>query len=179
MSAAPAVDTERRTPQVRRRPILITLGAIVLVMVSVRFVAEPMRVSSDSMSPAFRTGDEVLVQKLRAHARKPSSGDVVVVHSPTSGDLVIKRVAAVAGQTVGIADGVLRVDGGPVPEPYVDRAQVDGTYYGPVRVPPGTVFLLGDQRLGSVDSRSFGPVQVGSIVGRVVFRVWPPSPVRR
>ena len=174
MSAAPAVDAEPRTPEVRLRPILITLGVVVLVMVGLRFVAEPMRVSSDSMSPAFSTGDEVLVQKLGAHAREPSLGEVVVVRSPASGDLVIKRVAAVGGQTVAIADGVLKVDGKQVSEPYVDRAQVDGTFFGPVRVPPGSVFLLGDQRLGSVDSRSFGPVPVGSIVGRVAFRVWPP-----
>ena len=174
MSAGPGVDTERRTPQVRLRPILIMLGVIVLVMVSLRFVAEPMRVSSDSMSPTFTTGDEVLVQKLGAHARKPSSGDVVVVRSPASGDLMIKRVAALGGQTVGIADGVLKVDGKPVPEPYVDRAQVDGTYFGPVRVPQDTVFLLGDHRLGSVDSRSFGPVSVRSIIGKVALRVWPP-----
>jgi signal peptidase I len=159
---------------VKLRPILITLGVVVLVMVSLRFVAEPMRVSSDSMTPTFGTGDEVLVQKLGAHAREPSAGEIVVVRSPASGDLVIKRVAAVAGQTVGIADGVLKVDGAAVAEPYVDRAEVDGTYFGPVRVPAGTVFVLGDQRLGSVDSRSFGPVPVGSIVGRVLFRVWPP-----
>jgi signal peptidase I len=174
VSAAPGVDAERRTPHVRLRPILITLGVVVLVMVSLRFVAEPMRVSSDSMSPTFSTGDEVLVQKLGAHAREPGLGDIVVVRSPASGEMVIKRVAAVGGQTVGIADGVLKVDGAAVPEPYVDRAEVDGTYFGPVRVPPGTVFVLGDQRLGSVDSRSFGPVPVGSIVGRVMVRVWPP-----
>ena len=110
MTAAPGLDVERRTPQVRLRPILITLGVVVLVMVGLRFVAEPMRVSSDSMSPTFRTGDEVLVQKLGAHAREPSVGEVVVVRSPASGDLVIKRVVAVGGQTVGIADGVLKVD---------------------------------------------------------------------
>src|SRR4029077_9498903 len=97
VSAATGVDAERRTPQVRLRPILITLGVVVLVMVSLRFVAEPMRVSSDSMSPTFSTGDEVLVQKTGAHARKPSVGDVVVVRSPASGDLMIKRVAAVGG----------------------------------------------------------------------------------
>ena len=118
------------------RPIVITLGLVVLVMLSLRFVAEPMRVSSDSMSPAFSTGDEVLVQKLGAHAREPSVGDVVVVRSPASGDLVIKRVAALGGQTVAIADGVLKVDGAAVPESYVDRAEVDGTFFGPVRVPP-------------------------------------------
>jgi signal peptidase I len=174
VSVEPAVSAELRSPQVKLRPILITLGVVVLVMLSLRFVAEPMRVSSNSMSPTFSTGDEVLVQKLGAHAREPSVGEVVVVRSPASGDLAIKRVAAVGGQTVGIADGVLKVDGQAVPEPYVDRAEVDGTYFGPVRVPAGTVFLLGDQRLGSVDSRSFGPVPVDSVVGRVVLQVWPP-----
>jgi signal peptidase I len=52
--------------------------------------------------------------------------------------------------------------------------EVGGTYFGPMRVPTGTVFLLGDQRFGSVDSRSFGPVPVDSMLGRVVLRVWPP-----
>ena len=87
---------------------------------------------------------------------------------------MIKRVAALGGQTVAIADGVLKVDGAAVPESYVDRAEVDGTFFGPVRVLAGTVFVLGDQRLRSVDSRAFGPVPVGSIVGRVMLRVWPP-----
>ena len=154
--------------------MLVAVGVVCLVLLGLRFVAEPMRVSSDSMKPTYSTGDEILVQKIGAHAREPARGDIVVVHSPVSGDLVIKRVAALGGQTVGIANGVLRVDGQAVPEPYLDRADLGGTYFGPMTVPAGTVFLLGDQRLGSVDSRSFGPVPVDSIVGRVVLRVWPP-----
>jgi signal peptidase I len=170
----PAVSTELRGPQVKLRPVLGAVGVICLVLLSLRTVAEPMRVSSNSMQPTYSTGDEILVQKFGAHAREPARGDIVVVHSPLSGGLMIKRVTALGGQTVGIADGVLRVDGHVVPEPYIDRAQVGGTYFGPMRVPAGTVFLLGDQRFGSVDSRSFGPVPVDSIVGRVVLRVWPP-----
>ena len=154
--------------------MLVAVGVVCLVLLGLRFVAEPMRVSSDSMKPTYSTGDEILVQKIGAHAREPARGDIVVVHSPVSGDLVIKRVAALGGQTVGIANGVLRVDGQAVPEPYLDRADLGGTYFGPMTVPAGTVFLLGDQRLGSVDSRSFGPVPVESIVGRVVLRLWPP-----
>jgi signal peptidase I len=174
LSVAPAVSAEPHSPQVNLRPVLVAIAVVSLVVLGLRFVAEPMRVSSDSMKPTYGKGDEILVQKFGAHARDPARGDIVVVRSPVSGDLVIKRVAARGGQTVGIADGVLRVDGHAVREPYIDRAEVGGTYFGPIRVPTGTVFLLGDQRFGSVDSRSFGPVPVDSMVGRVVLRLWPP-----
>jgi signal peptidase I len=174
VSVAPAVSAEPRSPQVKLRPLLFAIGVVCLVLLGLRIVAEPMRVSSDSMKPTYSTDDEILVQKFGAHVREPARGDIVVVRSPVSGDLVVKRVAALGGQTVGIADGVLRVDGHTVPEPYIDRAEVGGTYFGPIRVPAGTVFLLGDQRFGSVDSRTFGPVPVDSMVGRVMLRVWPP-----
>jgi signal peptidase I len=168
------VSAEARSPQVKLRPILVAVGVVCLVLLGLRFVAEPMRVSSDSMKPTYSKGDEILVQKFGAHVRDPARGDIVVVRSPVSGDLVIKRVVGFGGQTVEIADGVLKVDGHAVPEPYIDRAEVGGTYFGPLRVPADTVFLLGDQRFGSVDSRSFGPVPVDSVVGRVVLRVWAP-----
>jgi signal peptidase I len=174
VSMAPAVSAEPRSPEVKPRPILVAVGVVLLLLLGLRIVAEPMRVSSDSMKPTYSTGDEILVQKFGAHAHHPARGDIVVVRSPVSGDLMIKRVAALGGQTIGIADGVLSVDGHAVPETYIDRAQVGGTYFGPISVPAGAVFLLGDQRFGSVDSRSFGPVPVDSVVGRVVLRVWPP-----
>jgi signal peptidase I len=68
---------------------------------------------------------------------------------------------------VAIADAVLLVDGREVPEPYVDAATIDGVYFGPVTVPPGTVFVMGDDREFSVDSRSFGPVPQDRVDGRV------------
>jgi len=174
VSVEPAVRPEPRSPQVTLRPILVAIGVVCLMLLGLRTVVEPMRVSSDSMKPTYSTGEEILVQKLGAHTHDPARGDIIVVRSPVTGDLMIKRVAALAGQTVEIADGVLSVDGHPVPEPYIDRAEVGGTYFGPIRVPAGTVFLLGDQRYGSVDSRSYGPIAVDSIVGRVALRVWPP-----
>ncbi|MDX6301721.1 MAG: signal peptidase [Nocardioidaceae bacterium] len=88
------------------------------------------------------------------------------------GALMIKRVVAEAGQRVGIADGVLVVAGHHVHENYVDPATVDGTYFGPVEVPRGSVFVMGDARAGSVDSRIFGAVPRTAIVGRVVRRLW-------
>src|SRR4029453_8858794 len=132
VSVEPAASAGHRSPQVKLRPILIALGVVCFVLLALRFVAEPLRVSSDSMKPAYSTGDEILVQKFGAHARAPARGDIVVVRSPVSGDLVVKRVAALGGQTVGIANGVLRVNGHAVPEPYIDRAEVGGTYFGPM-----------------------------------------------
>ena len=96
----------------------------------------------------------------------------MVANSP-SGGLVVKRVAAVGGDTVGIEDGVLVVNGEAEREGYVDYGSVDGFYFGPVDVPPGEVFLLGDNRANSEDSRDFGPVREDEVVGRVLVRVWP------
>ena len=85
---------------------------------------------------------------------------------------MIKRVAGLGGDRVGIADGVLVVNKRQVAEPYVDHDRVDGTYFGPVEVPPRSVWVLGDARAGSVDSRVYGAVPVEEIVGRVLLRLW-------
>jgi signal peptidase I len=87
--------------------------------------------------------------------------------------LLIKRVVAVAGDSVGIADGVLTVNDKPMRESFVDYNLMDATYFGPVHVPSRTVFVMGDNRSDSVDSRTFGPVPVSDIVGRVLLRIWP------
>jgi signal peptidase I len=125
------------------------------------------------MAPTYSEGDEVLVEKLSRGARDPERGAVVVFRRPDSDELMIKRVVALGDQTVAIRDGVLTVDGQHPTEPYVDRI-VAGSYFGPVQVPAGAVFVLGDKRLGSVDSRTFGAVPIDAVIGRVVLRIWPP-----
>ena len=150
---------------------LVAGGALVLVPV---VVAEPVRVGSDSMSPTIRADQHVLVQKVGARVHDPRRGDVVAFRVAGSPDLLVKRSVAVAGDTVGIEDGVLVVNGQQLHESYVDYGMVDSTYFGPVTVPAGAVFALGDNRANSLDSRSFGAVPVAAIVGRVVARVWPP-----
>jgi signal peptidase I len=158
------VSTELRGPQVKLRPVLGAVGVICLVLLSLRTVAEPMRVSSNSMQPTYSTGDEILVQKFGAHAREPARGDIVVVHSPLSGGLMIKRVTALGGQTVGIADGVLRVDGHVVPEPYIDRAQVGGTYFGRSGRSPSTPSSDGScSGCGLRDAAAAGPPALGRL----------------
>jgi signal peptidase I len=90
-------------------------------------------------------------------------------------------VIGVPGDRVVIRDAVLSVNDRPLVEPYVDRASIDGLYTPTTRVPEGRVFVLGDNRARSIDSREFGPVAVEEVEGRVVLRLWPlgcPDPKR-
>lgn len=118
------------------------------------------------MEPTLSSGDHVIVDKRAYSHQAPRPGDVVVVEGP--GGRMIKRVAAVGGDAVGIEDGVLVVNGRPVDEPMVDHRLVDGLYFGPVTVPLGTIYVLGDNRSNSVDSRAFGPVPLDRLIGRVL-----------
>ncbi len=147
-----------------------------LVVVGVRTtVADAVRVSSGSMSPTVCTGDVVLLDRFRP-VRGLGTGDIVSFPSPADGTETLKRVVAVGGQRVAIADAVLVVDGQPVTEPYVDAASVDGVYFGPVTVPVGTVFVMGDDRELSIDSRRWGPVDLTTIDGRLLSTVWSSCP---
>ena len=125
-----------------------------------------VRVLSDSMAPTVLDGDWVTVGDV--DARGVQRRDLVMLASPDDGTLLLKRVVAIAGDEVGFEDGVLVVNGADVDEPFVDYARVNGEYFGPVRVPAGHVFVLGDNRGSSVDSRSFGAVPVAAVVGTVV-----------
>ncbi|MBB3082995.1 signal peptidase I [Geodermatophilus sabuli] len=137
-----------------------------------------MRVDSGSMIPTIASGDLLVVR----HGHGPvQRGDVVAVHHPLEDGLLVKRAVAVGGDQVGLEDGVLVVNGEPVCEPAIDPALMDGVWFGPVTVPEDALFLLSDNRDGSIDSRAFGPVPTDGLVGSVVGRAWPhpgalPSP---
>lgn len=146
--------------------------AVVLlaVLAGVRIlVAEPIRIPSDSMAPTLRAGDHVLLLR----PARPVRGGLVVFTEPGGSGLLIKRVAAVGGDSIGIEDGVLVVNGVPVHEPYLDLERMDSVYYGPVTLPADQLFVLGDNRGDSVDSLAFGPIPAASVEGRVIARLWP------
>jgi signal peptidase I len=150
-----------------------TLGLVAVVgaLLAVRLlVLVPFHIPSGSMRPTLRPGDHVLVDRLQA----PRRGDLAVFREPGSGQTVLKRIVAVGGQTVAIEDGALYVDGRRRHEGYANPKAIDSVYFGPVRVPRGAVFALGDNRADSLDSRSFGAVPLSRMVGRVVARIWPP-----
>ncbi|MFB9378548.1 signal peptidase I [Kineococcus gynurae] len=150
-----------------RRVLVGMLVFLVLVGVLRWQVLGATRVSGTSMNPTYPDGTALLVDE--TGWRAPRTGDVVVFDDPQDGVPTVKRVVATAGQTVAIDDAVLVVDGVVRPEPEIDHRLIDGLYFGPVRVPAGHVFVLGDDRRSSVDSREFGSVPTASVRGRVLL----------
>lgn len=154
-----------------RLMVLAVLAASTIAFVV--FVAEPVAVPSTSMAPTLQPGDHLVINKVALRLSEPRAGEIVVFPQPGAETLLVKRIVGVGGDQVGIDDGILVVNGRPVTEPYVDQTRVDGVYFGPVTIPSGTVFVLGDERENSVDSRDFGPVAVPDLVGVVMVRLWP------
>jgi signal peptidase I len=149
------------------------LGLIAVLLVMRLFVAQPVLTDGHSMEPTLHDGDALVIDRVTYRFRDPAIGDIVMAVTPDTRESVVKRVVAVGGDSIGIEDGVLIRNGRPVDEPYADQTQMGGYYWGPVDVPDGHVFLLGDNRLESVDSRRYGTVPVDDVEGRYAFRVWP------
>ena len=146
--------------------VLVLTPAVAVAVLRVA-VVDLVEVASASMQPTYCAGDRLLVLTVGG---TPARGDVVTFAAPDTGETILKRVVAVGGEELEVRDGILHVAGVPVPEDYVDPAAVDATFFGPVVVPRGQVFVLGDDRELSVDSRDFGPVPVTSVRGRVLWR---------
>lgn len=146
----------------------IAILAAVMLLVFQFFVAN-YQVDGASMNPTFEDGDRLIVNRLAYRLGDPKPGDVVVFDRANGRDL-LKRVVAVGGQRLSISGGVVYRDGVPLDEPYIAAPPAD---YPEVLIPEGHVFLMGDNRNNSLDSRSFGAVPASSIVGRADLRYLP------
>lgn len=135
------------------------------------FVLAPERVLSDSMEPTLGVGDVVLVDKVTWRLTDLRRGDLVTFTLPDDGEDFVKRVVGLPGDRIAIEDAILKVNGVAVPEPYVDHSRIDALYFGPVVVPEGHLFVLGDKRFGSIDSRVYGPIPLDSVDGRVLVTI--------
>lgn len=153
-----------------RRTAVFVLVPLAVLLVCRAFVAEPFGIPSESMVPTLDPGDRVIANKLAYRFGSPHVGDLAVLEGP-GGEVFAKRIVALAGSRVEIRDGILFVDRRPRREPYVDQSRVDGFFFGPAHVPRGTVFVLGDNRGDSEDSRDFGPIPVDELIGRVDVRI--------
>jgi signal peptidase I len=180
-------------------PILVAVAVTVAVLIKT-FVAQAFFIPSASMVPQLKIHDRVVVSKLAYHLHDPRRGDIIVFNAPpqeqqppsTSHNAVvrilrdfgkavgvlqdrtefIKRVIALPGETVEGRAGHVYINGRLLSEPYLTPQTVTSDF-APRQVPPRSVWVMGDNRGNSNDSRFFGPIGNSQIVGRTIWRVWP------
>ena len=182
--------------------LLVGLAVVIAVLLRA-FVAQAFRIPSASMEPQLLVGDRVVVSRLAYDAHQPRRGDIVVFDCPPAtgcGDKgadalavravktvaealllrqpeieeFIKRVIGLPGETVEGHDGHVWIDGKVLIEPYLPDGTVTSDF-GPIKVEHGKLWVMGDNRGNSADSRVFGQIEQDTIVGRAILRVWPPQ----
>ena len=183
--------------------VLLAVTAVIIAVLLRTFVAQAFRIPSASMDPQLQVGDRVVVSRLAYDLHDPRRGDIVVFDCPPAAgcradedggwasravDTVlealllrqpgieefIKRVVALPGETVEGREGRVWIDGAPLVEPYLAPGTTTSDFP-PVKIGEGRVWVMGDNRSNSTDSRVFGQVDAATIVGRAFVRVWPPT----
>ena len=196
-------DKPEKTLSRRRRLIedagIIGLAIVVAIFVRA-YIAQAYWIPSASMEPQLNINDRVVVSRLAYHLHAPNRGDIVVFKAPPGVEplpqpasnvvqgalhdvgvalgfaqdqtVLIKRVIGLPGETLQGKNGHIYINSERLVEPYLPK----GTYtsnFGPVTIQPGQLWVMGDNRNNSTDSRSFGPIPESSVVGRAIWKVWP------
>ena len=156
--------------------VVILAGALLVAFIVKTFLFQAFFIPSPSMVPTLEVHDRVLVNKLSYRMHEVRRGDLVVFERPanepgTIRDL-IKRVVAVEGDTIETRGDTLYVNDQPVREPYVKTSSI-GSAVTRRTIPTDQVFVMGDNRNNSTDSRAFGPIPEDTIVGRAFVKIWP------
>jgi signal peptidase I len=169
----PHLSWGRRSARLLREALETILPAILIALLINVFIGQATRVEGQSMEPNLHSNQRLVVEKLSYRFHGPQRFDVVVLKLPNQGEeLLIKRVVGLPGDTIEIRDGQVYIDGTPLAEPFLDVQTRPGRN-SRVVVPPLHVYVLGDNRDHSNDSRSFGPVPIENIVGRAWLSYWP------
>lgn len=179
---------------------MIFLIAVAIIVLIQSFIFKPFVINMTSMNPTLKDGDRVMIEKVSYYFRKPHRGDIIVFRYPPSdpkalnttnlfywpfeqvGETLhlthrgqsppyVKRVIATEGEKVEIKKGTLYINDKKVQQNY--KLVNDNSDYGPVTVPKGMLFCMGDNRPYSSDSRRWGMVPIRSVIGRVFLRWWP------
>lgn len=173
-----------KKPSVFRRIVSLVLTVVLVVAVALflrTFVFQSYRIPSGSMEDTIMTGDQVFAEKISYYLGEPEPGDIVTFDDPeVPSRTLIKRVIATAGQTIDLEDGKVYVDGQVLDEPYTDgkptyplESVTGAQIVYPYTVPAGEIWVMGDNRTNSSDSRYFGSIPVSSVSAKAVFRYWP------
>ena len=173
------------TPPMLKRHLLIEIGqTVVLTVVAFyllqSFIAQPFRVEQGSMRTTFEPGEYVLVDKLSPRLTGFHRGDVVIFHPPATwpssrdNTPYIKRVIGLPGETVTIGPDGVRINGALLSELYVFRdGEPNGDEQKSWTLATDELLVFGDHRSNSSDSRAYGPIPIGAVVGRAIVRYYP------
>ena len=166
--------------------IIIIAAALVLTALLRTFVFDQYEIPTGSMTPTIEINDRVFAEKISYHFSDVNPGDIVTFLNPYPAPnkvdaVLIKRVIAIEGQTVDFLNGQVVVDGQALDEPYThglpseplanQKPGVDLTF--PYQVPEDEIWVMGDNRINSLDSRYFGSIEEDNVLGRAILRVWP------
>jgi signal peptidase I len=184
---AEGADTTTASPKQKERKHSALVEWIVVIAVAVAFalllkafVVEQFQVDGHSMDTTLHNGDRVLVNKLSYRLHDPHRGDVVVLKrldGPSGERDLIKRVIGLPGERIEVRDCQVLINDKVLNEPYLNPKIVTSTNcgkdYAERTVPANEVFVMGDNRGGSMDSRDIGPIPEGDLIGRAFVIIWP------
>jgi signal peptidase I len=155
------------------RELITAIVPAVLIALFVNvFIAQAAMVEDGpSMQPNLYVGYRMMTEKVSYYFHEPQRGDIVIAKRPDGQPSLVKRVIGLPGETIESRDGHTYINGKPLDEPWV--TYFGGRDYPRTLIPEGCVFIIGDNRPISHDSRAIGPVPIEAIQGRVVFVYWP------
>ena len=174
---------ERKPPSKLKIYLEVGVLALLIAFLLRTYVVQAFRIPSGSMEDALYAGDFILVYKLAYQlGDEPKPGEVVVFHYPLNpSKTYVKRIAGLPGQTVQIIDKQIYINGRPWADPLTVKHRDENIFpaalsnrdnYGPLQVPPDQYFVLGDNRDDSQDSRVWGFVEKGQLLGKALFVYW-------
>lgn len=173
-------DNKNATWGKEMRSWIWSLAIAVLIALGIhQFLFQQYVVSGISMMTTLFNGERLLVDKIPYYFGPPSRGDVIVFQAPKldapEGQDWVKRVIGIPGDTIAVKNGQLYVNGKEIPEPFINGPMTVDANFPAITVPKGELFVMGDNRNHSYDSRFVGPIQISSVIGRVDVMFWPLS----
>lgn len=166
------IETQPSKFRVFLREMVETLLLAFVLFVIINFLTARVRVDGPSMEPSYYHNNRVVVLKVAYTLGDIQRGDVIVFPAPPNpAEDYIKRVIGLPGDEVMVVDGIVYVNNQPLEEPYINAKPLNSMR--PMTVPEGMVFVMGDNRNVSSDSRSWGPLPIEDIIGKAVFVYWP------
>ncbi|MBW7473208.1 signal peptidase I [Paenibacillus oenotherae] len=149
--------------------------AVVAALLIQNYAFAQTEVRNVSMQGTLYEGQRLIEDKITYHFYSPERGEIVIINGPEADKRLIKRVIGLAGDVLDLRDGKVYINDTLLEEPYVRGETLPSSVAFPFTVPADSVFVMGDNRMRSEDSRTIGAIPLTSIEGRAIFRLWPLS----